>query len=174
MTKKYQSAEKYEKKLEKVMSRIGATKYDYDWGRKSCYVQFLYKGKAYRFENSVEALQSRKIDIAYGSDAFAILVLDLECIARMMEHGTFDLEHQQISGLQQLPEHTEVPECIRMLNFDYIPTEEELKKRYRDLCKVYHPDAGGNENSFRNLAKNYDEAQKWLIDNNNESGVKKE
>lgn len=174
MTKKYQSAEKYEKKLEKVMSRIGATKYDYDWGRKSCYVQFFYKGKAYRFENSVEALQNRKIDIAYGSDAFAILVLDLECIARMMEHGTFDLEHQQISGLQQLPEHTEVPECIRMLTFDYIPTEEELKKRYRDLSKVYHPDAGGNENSFRNLAKNYAEAQKWLIDNNNESGVKKE
>ena len=88
MTKKYQSAEKYEKKLEKVMSRIGATKYDYDWGRKSCYVQFLYKGKAYRFENSVEALQSRKIDIAYGSDALAILDLDDESIARLKQQGT--------------------------------------------------------------------------------------
>ena len=99
MQKKYQSGEVYERKLKNVMRRMDVTDFDYDYGRRTCYVQFMYKGRAYRFELSVDQARENGQGISYGSDAFAIVVLDLESIARMIEHGTFDLESGEVRGV---------------------------------------------------------------------------
>lgn len=159
MKKRYQQAEYYDRKLSNVMGRMGVEKYEYDWGRRTCFAEFIYKGRAYRFETSVEELQERGAKIMCGSDAFAILVLDLECIARMMEHGTFDLESQQITGLKQLPSQSDLPDCLKTLGFSSMPTPDELKRRYRQAAKVAHPDNGGSEDYFISIQQAYKDAQ---------------
>ena len=55
MVRKYKgSREEYEQKLGRVMGRLGVQVYDYDWSRRGCWVQMVYAGRAYRFENSVD------------------------------------------------------------------------------------------------------------------------
>lgn len=45
--------------------------------------------------------------------------------------------------------------------FNGCTTEEEIKKRYRDLTKVFHPDSGnGDQETFLNIKKDYDELMK--------------
>lgn len=34
-------------------------------------------------------------------------------------------------------------------------SDEEIKKAYRDLAKIHHPDLGGNEEKFKNISKAY-------------------
>lgn len=167
MAKQYAEPEAYEVKLEKVMSRLGVEKYDYDWSRRECWVEFFYKGQAYRFEHSVENAQSHGMKIRYGSDVFAQVVLTLEDIARMVERGIYDLS-TWVSGLRCLPAAEVIPQCFIALQFDTIPTEEELKKRFRQLSKSAHPDAGGSDEQFIILKEAYDEACKLLGGGTNE------
>ena len=167
MPKKYQEAVEYERKLKRVMDRMKAVRYEFDWGRRSCYVEFVRSGKAYRFENSVEALQERGSKIEFGSDAFAVLVLDLESMARMMEHGTFDLEGGKVRGLKELPPPQQVPGCFLALQFDRIPSKVELKKRFNQLVKASHPDVGGDKEWFIAIKQSYDEALKYLEEKSN-------
>ena len=57
----------------------------------------------------------------------------------------------------------DIPECFLILGFDRYPTIEELKKRYRDLVKEYHPDKeGGNSDKFEKVNKAYSEAKKYF------------
>jgi len=44
--------------------------------------------------------------------------------------------------------------------FEGCSSEEELKKRYKALCKVYHPDVGGHEETFKVLQNQYEEKMK--------------
>ena len=165
MQKKYQSGEVYERKLKNVMRRMDVTDFDYDYGRRTCYVQFMYKGRAYRFELSVDQARENGQGISYGSDAFAIVVLDLESIARMIEHGTFDLESGEVRGLRQLPASKPILEWFRVLGFDIVPGNvDEVKARYRQLAKAAHPDTGGNEDWFRALTTAYNEAMQEMED----------
>ena len=76
--KQYGAAEIYEAKLERVMERLGVESFNFNWDRWSCFVEFRYKGELYRFDHSVEKAKARGIDIRYGSDAFAQVVLALE------------------------------------------------------------------------------------------------
>lgn len=41
--------------------------------------------------------------------------------------------------------------------FEGCATEEDLKKRYKALCKIYHPDIGGHEGTFKILQNQYEE-----------------
>lgn len=50
------------------------------------------------------------------------------------------------------------PDCIAYFGFKEIPTEDELKIKYRELAKVKHPDMGGNKNEFEELNRNYQDA----------------
>ena len=102
MTKQYASPEQYETKLEKVMARLGVESYDYDWNRHDCWVSFTYKGQPYRFTHSVKNAKEHNIDLRYGSDAFAQVVLSLEDLARMVERGIYDLS-TWVAGMKYLP-----------------------------------------------------------------------
>lgn len=158
LAKQYASAESYEAKLEKVMARLGVEKYNYNWDRFSCWIEFFYKGNLYRFEHSTVNAKNHGNDVKYGSDVFAQVVLTLEDIARMTERGIYELQ-TWISGLKALPPKTELPSCFTFLQFDKIPdTVQEIKERYRQLCKVYHPDAGGTAEMFQKLTDAQNEA----------------
>lgn len=157
--KKYRSADEYERKLARVMERLGVEEYRWNWDRWSAWVQFRYKGELYQFEHSVEKSRERGQKLDYGSDCFAQIVLSLEDIARMVERGIYDLQ-VWVAGMKYLPPPLEVPEYFRFLGFEQIPSgPEEVRERYRQLAKQMHPDAGGNEQDFLKLK---DAAEKAL------------
>lgn len=166
--KYYGSAEEYEQKLERVMKRLGATEYRYDWNRKETFVEFSYKGHWYHFENNFEkaAKASEKTHkrIVYVSDLFAQIVLALESLARLSDQGLYDLSYW-IEGMKMLPQAADIPACFIALGFNHIPeTEEELKQRFRKRAKETHPDTGGSAEEFEVLKQNYLKCEAYMLD----------
>lgn len=158
-TKKiYKDAEFYEKKLERIMERFGVEKYNWDFTRHECWVEFTYKGQFYKFQHSVQQAKAAGFNLQYGSDAFAQLVLALEDLARIVERGIYDLSYW-ISGMRALPAEPAIPKCFITLGFtDYPKSEEEVKRAYRELAKKKHPDLGGSGAEFYELNEAYKEA----------------
>lgn len=161
MPKQYKDAATYESKLERVMERLGVNKFDYNWDRYSCYVEFWYEGQLYRFNHSVENAQKNGVNVKYGSDVFAQVVLTLEDLARMTERGIYKLS-TWVAGLKALPSSKAIPECFRLLGFNNIPSIQELKSRYRTIVKTTHPDVGGDSDYFISVQSAYEEAEKLL------------
>lgn len=162
VAKQYVDTAFYESKLKKVMERLNIKEYNYDWGRRGAWIEFRYKGDLYRFDHSVEKAKSRGVNLLYGSDAFAQIVLALEDLARMVERGIYDLQ-TWVSGIKYLPPVIEVPSFFKLLGFDTIPvSEEDIRTRYRTLAKQLHPDGGGGSEDFINLTKASEEAIKYI------------
>lgn len=162
MGKQYGAPENYEAKLERVMERLKAESYDYDWSRRECWVEFQYKGGRYRFAHSLENAEAHGVTLRYGSDAFAQVVLSLEDLARMVERGIYDLS-TWVAGMKLLPEPQELDRCFVALGFSRLPSSiEEVREKYRRLSKAVHPDAGGDAEEFRILTENYEMAMAAL------------
>lgn len=151
--KKYASPDTYKAKLERVMERMGVEDYNYNWDRFSAYVEFRRKGQLFRFDHSVEKAAARGIELTYGSDVFAQLVITLEDLARMGERGIYELQ-TWLEGMKFLPPPEILPECLKILGFESIPSSaEEVKTRYKTLAKQLHPDMGGSQEAFVALQK---------------------
>ena len=162
MAKQYAEPAAYEAKLEKVMARLGVEQYDYDWSRFECWVSFTYKGQPYRFSHSVTNAKAHGVDIKYGSDVFAQVVLSLEDLARMVERGIYDLS-TWVAGMKYLPAAVELPDCFRVLQFEVIPEDrQKVDRQFKRLAKVAHPDAGGTEQQFRVLQAAREQALGWF------------
>lgn len=102
------------------------------------------------------------MELQYGSDAFAQVVLALEDLARMVERGIYELS-TWVAGMKYLPPPIEIPSFFRFLGFDQIPTgPEEVKERFRTLSKQFHPDADGNARDFEALKRSSEQALKWF------------
>lgn len=161
-TKQYGGADQYERKLEKVMERFGVKEYDYNFDRHVCWISFRYKGQLYRFDHSVEKAKAKGVNLRYGSDAFAQLVLALEDLARIAERGIYDLQ-MWVAGMLFLPPPVELPACFRELGFDRLPADAaEVSDRYRSLAKEHHPDGGGSNEAFIKLQRAAEEAKIYL------------
>lgn len=162
MAKQYAEPAAYEAKLEKVMTRLGVDEYDYDWSRFECWVTFRYKGQPYKFSHSVDNARAHGVNIRYGSDVFAQVVLSLEDLARMVERGIYDLS-TWVAGMKYLPAANDVPECFWVLQFDQIPDDmQEVDRRFKRLAKSAHPDMGGSEQAFMIVQRARDEARKYF------------
>ena len=160
--KKYSGGfELYEDKLRRVMERMGVEHYNYDWNRSGCFIEFTYCNQLYRFEHSLEKAKLRDLKLVYVSDLFAQLVITLEDIARMSERGIYELS-SWIEGMKALPPQQDIPPCFIALGFNYIPSMDELKKAYKELVKISHPDCGGNSEIFKRYKSAYDEAKQIL------------
>lgn len=148
--------EEYEKKLRTVMERIGVEKFNYDWNRQSCFVELICRGRAFRFEKSLEDAARRGERITCVSDLFAQIVLMLEDLARASSRGLFDFA-EIVSGLPSLPESAAgLESCFLNMGFTRRPeSAEEVRSQYRKLAKVMHPDAGGDADVFDLLQKCY-------------------
>jgi len=162
MPKQYAEPAFYEEKLEKVMARLGVEKFNYDWSRQACWIEFWYKNQLYRFEHSVENANNHGVNLKYGSDVFAQLVLTLEDIARMVERGIYDLQ-VWVSGMKALPAPQDLPRCFAVLQFTERPQNaEQVNEAYRRLSKVLHPDKGGTAEQFRNITEARDQALEYF------------
>jgi hypothetical protein len=139
----------YEKKLKTVMVRMGATDVDYDWTRREGWVQFKYKGRAHRFDQSVEKAAANGHKMYFGTDCFAQVVLWLEALARAGDFGIYSLE-TILDGLPALP--APVPEYFKLLGFSHIPADAyEVIARFKEIVKTEHPDVGGTHEAFIRL-----------------------
>ena len=165
--KKYSSTgEDMERKLARVMDRLGVTKYDYDWtqrrGGAECYVEMIYHGTAYRFENSAAKSAANGRGLIYASDLFASVVYALEGLARAVEQNIFTLD-MLLKGVPSLPAGKPLEPCFLRLGFTERPASiDVVKAKYKTLAKVYHPDAGGDPAEFRSLTEAYNTCLKLL------------
>ena len=160
--KQYGDSDSYERKLERVMERIEVKEFTYNFDRFGCWVEFRYRNDLYRFEHSIEKAKAKGINLRYGSDAFAQVVLALEDLARMVERGIYELG-TWVAGMKFLPPPVEIPSFIKYLGFEQIPAgPEEVKERFRQLAKVMHPDAGGTEEDFIKLKDASEKAIKYF------------
>lgn len=161
MKKQYSSTlPDLEKKLKRVMERLGVANYEYDWTQRkessTCYVEMRYGGRAYRFENSSEKSRASGRGLVYVSDLFAAVVYSLEGLARAVEQGIFTLD-MLLTGVPALPEASMLEPCFAALGFSERPADAEtVKAQYRRMVKVMHPDAGGNAAAFETLKQNYE------------------
>lgn len=162
------SFEDLEKKLERVMVRLGVEKYQSNWtsgkNRSSCYVEMRYGASTYRFENSSEKSAACGRGLTYASNLFAAVVYSLEGLARAVEQGIFTLD-MLLVGVPSLPEAAVLPPCFAVLQiFEWagMPTEADVEASYKRLCKVTHPDAGGSDAAFMALTQARDQAIEYL------------
>ena len=162
MEKKYIDASEYEKKLARVMARLGATDVNWNWDRHGAWVEFRVDGELYRFEHTREKAEKRGIKLGYGSDCFAQIVLSLEDLARMSERGIYELR-TWIAGMRCLPEAVKLPECLVRLGFSEMPADAgQVRSRYRQLARAMHPDAGGDASAFTKLHEAYEQAMTMI------------
>lgn len=155
----------YEKKLERVMARLGVKEYNYDWtssrGSSSCYVEMVYNGRVYRFENDIQKSAKYGCNRTCASDLFADVVYTLEGLARSVERGILELD-MLMAGIPSLPPAVKVEPCLQVLGFDYTPsTFQEVKQRYWLLAQESHPDKTGSDNSerFQEIQTAYEQAK---------------
>lgn len=150
--KKYTEPVYYEGKLERVMTRLGVDDaYTYNFDRHGAWVEFKYRGQLYRFDHTVQKARASGQDLSYGSDAFAQIVLALEDLSRMVERGIYDLS-TWVAGMKFLPDTAQLPGWVKLLGFELMPSNaEDVKARYRNLAKQYHPDAGGDPGDFEKI-----------------------
>lgn len=156
----------FEKKLGRVMERLGVKKYQYDWTQSkngsSCFIEMHYGGSVYRFENSTEKSAKCGRNLVYVSDLFAAVIYSLEGLARAVEQGIFTLD-MLLAGVPALPASAPLEPCFAALGFSEMPAgAEQVRQQYRRLSKVMHPDAGGDETAFRALTGNYEKCMKAL------------
>lgn len=160
--KKYAPAQDYEKKLERVMKRLEAQEYDFDWGRHAAWVKFLYKGNWYQFEYTLEMARAKGKTLSFGSDCFAKIVLTLERLALMVEVGIYDLQ-RWVKDMKLLPQAVEFPSFLKYMGFVENPkSAEEVKQKFRDMSKIMHPDAGGCPEDFQKLDEAYRQALAYM------------
>jgi hypothetical protein len=144
------------------MARLGVEKFNYDWSRQACWIEFWYRNQLYRFEHSVENANNHGVKLKYGSDVFVQVVLTLEDIARMVERGIYDLQ-VWVSGMKALPAPQDLPRCFTVLQFTERPqSAEQVNEAYRRLSKVLHPDKGGTAEQFRNITEARDQALEYF------------
>lgn len=160
--KQYGAADNYEQKLSRVMDRLGINEFNYNFDRFGCWIDFRYRNDLYRFEHSIEKAKAKGIDLRYGSDAFAQVVLALEDLARMVERGIYELG-TWVSGMKFLSPPVEIPNFMKYLGFEQMPVgPEDVKDRFRQLAKTMHPDVGGTEEDFVKLKDASEKAMKYF------------
>jgi hypothetical protein len=162
-TTSYSTAVTYEKKLERVMARLKAEKYSFNYDRLgTAWVEFKYKGNVYRFDHSIEKAKLHGITLKNSSDAFAQIVLSLEDLARMVERGIYDLQ-VWVSGMKFLQAAVEIPSFLKYLSFVDIPkSEDEVKAKYKEMAMIMHPDKGGNQDDFTKLQQSYEKSLAYV------------
>lgn len=149
----------FEKKLGRVMERLGVEKYQSDWtqrkGGSSCFVEMQYGGSTYRFENSTEKSAACGRNLVYVSDLFAAVVYSLEGLARAVEQGIFTLD-MLLAGVPALPAAPPLEPCFQALGFAERPSDAEaVKTQYKRMAQALHPDKGGSAEAFTALTENY-------------------
>ena len=155
--------ETYTKKLAKVMKRLGVPKSDYTvhTSKSEVLVEFTLGGEKHEFHHTIEKARAHGFNYAFGFQILAQVVYTLEDLARASERGIYSFATFS-QGLLALP-HIELPSFIKEMGFQTMPSNAgQVTAKYRDLCKILHPDNGGSPSDFLRLQQNYEKAVKFI------------
>lgn len=155
----------YEAKLERVMERLGVEKFDYDWTRRECWIEFWYRGQLYKFVHSVANAQAHGIDIS----SMVPMYLRRWFYPWRTSRAWWSVASMTLSvwvaGMKYLPEAQNIPSCFVAMQFQVIPENANtVQERYRKLAKVAHPDTGGSAEQFEALQKAYRQAMEYFVE----------
>ncbi|MFC3040497.1 hypothetical protein ACFOGI_09590 [Virgibacillus xinjiangensis] len=117
-----------ERKLIKVMKRLRVRNFNFNWDRKSCFIEFRYQETSYRLEHSIEKAKKRGIFLNNGLDCLMELTKSLEDLCGIIERGTYPFE-AWIAGMAQPAQEEDITEY-----------EEEFHIRYRSTGKQNSPE----------------------------------
>ena len=161
--RKYSKNVDYEKKLARVMERLAADRFSYDWTRNDCHIEFFYKGQCFRFQNSLEKAKAEGNKVCFVGDLFAQLVLSLESLAHIIcDFHVYDLT-TWAAGMKALPAPKNIPHCFVLLGFKDIPSVEQVKQRFHALSRAVHPDKGGDADTFMQYKQARDDCLKYFL-----------
>ena len=76
----------------------------------------------------------------------------------MYKRQIYDLS-TWVAGMKALPAPSNIPECFVKLGFTEMPTIDSLRRRWKQIAKTAHPDAGGDEQYFITMKTAYDDAE---------------
>lgn len=66
-----------------------------------------------------------------------------------------DFQHFQQGGFQAPPQFGEIDKAKEFFGFTHTPTKEELKKRYKELARKYHPDINDHDDTLMKELNHY-------------------
>lgn len=76
----------------------------------------------------------------------------IEAMRAIERWGASDAMRRAFSGFKELPTgYGELDNPFEVLNVDKNDPYDVVRKAYRELCKVHHPDVGGNPDEFRRV-----------------------
>jgi len=92
--------------------------------------------------------------------------LTIEAIRGMERWGTEEMVDRAFTGFAALPESIITPppsrphrEWYQVLGVDSSANAHDVRSAYREMLKLYHPDAGGDPAEFAEIQKAYQEWQ---------------
>lgn len=124
-----------ERRLKKIMKRLKVDEFNFNWDRRSCFIEFKYHGDSYRMEHTVDkAREKGVIVLRNGTDCLMELIQSLEDLCQIIERGTYELE-TWVSGMKlSSPKEEEPSEFL-----------EEVHIRYKSLGKQKYPEYDDEE-----------------------------
>lgn len=66
-----------------------------------------------------------------------------------------DFQHFQQGNFQAPPQFGEVEKAKEFFGFTHTPTKEEVKKRYKELARKYHPDINNHDDTLMKELNHY-------------------
>ncbi|WP_228144693.1 MULTISPECIES: DnaJ domain-containing protein [Arcobacteraceae] len=63
--------------------------------------------------------------------------------------------NSNFNGFNNAPRFDEVQKAKDFFGFTHSPTKEEIKKKYKELARKYHPDINDNDDSMMKDLNNY-------------------
>lgn len=157
------SPEEYERKLERVVARLGGERLNWDMSREGVWLEFWRDGQLYRFEHSKSKAAAHGFALDRMVDVLAQLVLGLEDLARLADRGIYELS-TWLEGLKALPQAPEVPSFLRFMGFGEVPSDiAVVRARYKELAKSMHPDVSGMDEDMRALNEAIKRAEAFYL-----------
>ena len=109
-------------------------------------------------------------DICIASDKYDQPWKNMKAILKTVEAmrgierwGASELLDRAFVGFAALPEHSDTPGWRDVLELKGDVNLDTVKFKYRELCKVHHPDKGGDAGAFATITRAYEQAQTELV-----------
>lgn len=87
----------------------------------------------------------------------------VEDMRALERNGCSQIISQVFTGFKAIPEQTSAQQWWEVLGVSKTACKQDISAAYRNLAKIYHPDAGGNSSMFNALNEAYKEGLKKSI-----------
>jgi hypothetical protein len=95
------------------------------------------------------------------ADNLAAVAKTLEAMRAIERHGGAEILERAFRGFAALPEKASEPwRQVLGISIEESVNAELVERKFRELCRVHHPDAGGDADKFQQLLSAREQARK--------------